>query len=96
MDGDDEKLAESEWREAFRQRLIAAQKPRSNADMAELLGITENRYSKYRGSRKSQMPLWLLPKFCKITGVTLEDLILGPKQAAVEAEHKPKKKKPAA
>jgi transcriptional regulator with XRE-family HTH domain len=78
----EEDKAESEWRDGFQSRLIAAQGHRTNAVMAELLGISETRYSKYRGARKSMLPIRLLPKFCKICGITLEYLIEGGKEPA--------------
>lgn len=91
----DENRAESAWREAFRQRLIAAQGARTNADMAELLGITATRYSKYRGSRKSLIPLRLLPTFCKICGISLESLIEG-KSPVIPSRPLRKRRRPAA
>jgi transcriptional regulator with XRE-family HTH domain len=97
MEDDDEKLAESQWREEFRQRLIAARGSRTQAVMAELLGIRTNTYGKYEGSRKSMMPIRLLPRFAKICGVTLEYLIEGDKAAPArqlpKAAPKPAKRK---
>lgn len=79
---DDDALAESEWREQFKRRLVEARGTRTQADMAELLGFegdhATNRYGKYEGRRNSMMPVRLLPKFAKICGVTLEWLIGGP------------------
>ena len=92
--GDDyEKLAETQWREEFRQRIIAARGNRTQADMAELLGLLTNTYGKYEAeSRKSVMPVRLLPRFAKICGVDLVDLIEGQRKAQVPT--KPRLVKP--
>lgn len=82
MTEDDEDIAESAWREAFRLRIRAIQGDRSADDMADLLGITRTRYSKYVGGRASAVPTRLLPKLAKIGAVSLEWLIDGPKKAA--------------
>jgi hypothetical protein len=87
MSEDIEDIADSEWREAFRQRLRQAQGNRTGDDMAELLCISRDAYSKYV-SRGSAMPTRLLPRFCKICAVSLEWLIEGPK---VEKGQKPAK-----
>lgn len=91
MNNDD--AAESEWRDGFQKRLIAAQGSRTNAVMAELLGISETRYSKYRGARKSMLPIRLLPKFCKICGISLDELIDGAKEPTKKAILKPAKRR---
>lgn len=88
MDENDEKQAESQWREEFRQRLIDARGNRTQAVMAELLGIRTNTYGKYEGGRKSMMPVRLLPRFAKICGVSLEYLIEGDKSAPAKAAPK--------
>lgn len=97
-EGRDEDLAESQWREEFRQRIIAARGKRTQAVMAELLGILTNTYGKYEApGRKSMMPVRLLPRFAKICGITLEELIEGPKEPAAKAAPKataaPKRRK---
>jgi hypothetical protein len=89
MEEEDEKQAESQWREEFRQRLITARGSRTQAVMAELLGIRTNTYGKYEGGRKSMMPVRLLPRFAKICGISLEELIEGPKDSAAKAIPKP-------
>lgn len=98
MEDEDEKQAESQWREGFRQRLITARGPRTQAVMADLLGIRTNTYGKYEGSRKSMMPVRLLPRFAKICGISLESLIEGEKAAVAKPQPKaapkpPKRKK---
>lgn len=86
----DDELAESQWREDFRLRLIAARGNRTQAVMAELLGILTNTYGKYEApGRKSMMPVRLLPRFAKICGITLEELIEGPKASASKSTPKP-------
>jgi hypothetical protein len=96
MAHDDEDLAESQWREEFRQRIIAARGNRTQAVMAELLGILTNTYGKYEApGRKSVMPVRLLPRFAKICGISLEDLIEGPKESASKQPAKPATKVPA-
>lgn len=62
----------------FRKRIIEARGGRKQAVMAELLGILTNTYGKYEAeSRKSVMPVRLLPRFAKICGVDLVELIEG-------------------
>lgn len=79
----DDDISDSAWKEAFRQRLKEARGKRSQEDMASLLCISRDAYSKYEGGRASQMPTRLLPKFCKICAVSLEWLIEGDKEAKV-------------
>jgi transcriptional regulator with XRE-family HTH domain len=89
MAHDDEKITESQWREEFRQRIIAARGKRTQAVMADLLGLKTNTYGKYEG-RGSMMPVRLLPRFAKICAVSLDELIEGPaKQAAKPATSPP-------
>lgn len=88
-----EDIAESQWREEFRQRIVAARGPRSQEVMAELLGIKRDTYAKYEASRSSQMPTRLLLKFCKICGITLEYLIEGKQPSKPIANSAPKKTK---
>lgn len=78
MDQDDEKIAETAWRQGFRKRLKEARGKRSQKDMAGLLCISRDAYSKYEGARASAMPTRLLPKFAKICGIDLVELIEGP------------------
>jgi len=86
----DEEAAESEWREQFRQRIIAARGNRTQAVMAELLGLLTNTYGKYEApGRKSVMPVRLLPRFAKICGVSLEELIEGSKDSARKPASQP-------
>lgn len=93
MSDDHEKLAETQWREEFRLRVIKARGDRTQAVMAELLGILTNTYGKYEAeSRKSMMPVRLLPRFAKICGVDLVELIEGPRK--IQAPAKPRLVKP--
>ena len=92
MSKDAEKLAESAWREAFRLRLKTARGVRTQEDMAELLGITQTRYSKYEAKRASQMPPRLLPLFAKICGVSLPWLIDGKETVAKMPQVRKKKR----
>ncbi len=68
---------EDQWRQAFKQRLKQARLPRTQEDMAELLCVSRDAYSKYEGSRDTDLPIRLLPKFCKICGVSMVWLITG-------------------
>lgn len=79
MSEDYEDITETAWREAFRQRVRQIQGDRTQEDMADLLCISRDAYSKYVGSRASAMPMRLLPKLAKIGAVSLEWLIEGPK-----------------
>jgi hypothetical protein len=88
----DDDVAESEWRDGFRARLKAARGKRTQEDMAELLCISRDAYSKYEGSRASAMPIRLLPRFAKICGVDLLELIQGPRAE----KQAPKRPAPAA
>ena len=90
MTQDTETIAESEWREGFRQRLRQAQGGRTQETMSRLLGISRDAYAKYVGGRKSAMPVRLLPRFCEICDVSLEWLIEGD-----QAEKFAKSRKPA-
>jgi len=45
------------------------------AEMAELLDVPPDRYRKYE--TRSPLPVYLVPKFCRIIGCDLEHLILG-------------------
>lgn len=94
MNEETEKLADSQWREEFRQRIIAARGKRTQAVMAELLGIPTNTYGKYEGSRKSMMPTRLLPRFAKICGIDLVELIEGPRDSVAKPAPKPTTKAP--
>ena len=77
MSKNDEAIAESEWREAFRQRVRQAQGNRTQETMAKLLGISRDSYAKYVGARGSVMSPRLLLNFCKICDVSIEWLIEG-------------------
>lgn len=89
----DEDEFDSAWGEAFRQRIRDIQGKRTQEQMAELLGISRDRYAKYVGSRKSKMPIWLLPKLAAIGAITLEELISGPKPQPAAKSPPVKKRK---
>lgn len=84
MGQDDETIAESAWREAFCQRLREIQGDRGDSQMALILGITRDRWSKYL-NRGSAVPIRLLPKMAAIGGKSLEWLIDGPKEVTRKA-----------
>lgn len=94
MASDIEKIAESQWREGFRERIREAQGNRTQETMAKLLGISRDAYSKYVGGRKSVMPARLLPKFCAICDVKLDWLIEGDQKTV--PQRKPQEKQPPA
>lgn len=81
-----EKIAESQWRDGFRERIRLAQGKRTQEQMAKLLGISREAYSKYVGSRKSVMPTRYLSRFAAICAVDLDWLIDG--DAAAVPQHK--------
>lgn len=91
MAQDDDEIAESAWREAFRARLKHIRGKRTQEDMADLLCISRDTYSKYEGARASAVPTRLLPKIAKIGAVTLEWLIEGEKSIKAEQPAKPAK-----
>jgi transcriptional regulator with XRE-family HTH domain len=80
MEQDDDNRADLAWLEGFRGRLKQARGERSQEDMAYLLGITRDAYSKYEGSRGTVIPTRLLPRFCKICAVRIEWLIEGDRE----------------
>lgn len=93
MAADDDDLAESAWREGFRQRVREAQGNRTQEQMAALLGITRDRWAKIVGARSTAFPIRLLTKFCAICDRDLEWLIDGPPVAKGQA--RPRKEAPA-
>jgi DNA-binding XRE family transcriptional regulator len=94
MPKNDENVAESEWREAFRQRIRYAQGKRTQATMAKLLDISRDTYAKYVGGRGSVMSPRLLLKFCNICDVKIEWLIEGPQPEELEKPVKTTAKPP--
>jgi hypothetical protein len=76
MDQDDETIAETAWREAFCGRLREIQGDRGDNQMALILGITRDRWSKYL-NRGSAVPIRLLPKIAAIGGKPTDWLIDG-------------------
>lgn len=49
-------------------------------EMARALGVREDTY--YRYEKRTMLPHHLMPRFCEITGVTLDWLINGPRRVA--------------
>jgi hypothetical protein len=92
MAHDTEDIAESEWREGFRQRVREAQGNRTQEKMAELLGITRDRWAKIVGGRGTTFPIRLLTKFCDICDRDLVWLLDGPKEAKAARKHPPHEK----
>lgn len=88
MAADDDDLAESVWREGFRQRVREAQGNRTQEQMAALLGITRDRWAKIVGARSTAFPIRLLTKFCAICDRDLEWLIDGP---SAKPQEKPRR-----
>lgn len=77
--------AEYQWRQAFKSRLKQARGARTQEDMADLLGVSRDAYSKYEGGRDTDLPLRLLPRFCKICAISMEWLITGEESTASKA-----------
>lgn len=71
---DTEKLAESVWREAFRQRLRDIQGKRTQEDMADLLGISRDTWNKCV-NRGDTFPIRKLPRLAKLAQISVEELI---------------------
>lgn len=74
MTEDPEKLAESVWREAFRQRLRDIQGKRTQEDMADLLGISRDTWNKCV-NRGDTFPIRKLPRLAKLAQMSVEELI---------------------
>jgi plasmid maintenance system antidote protein VapI len=89
MTEDDEKIAESAWRDAFIERLKKVKGSRSQADMADLLDITRDRWNKII-NRGDAVPTRLLPRLAKIGAVSLEWLIEGDKAVKVSKAREPR------
>lgn len=92
MSQDDEDVTESEWRETFRQRLIALRGARTQETMARLLGISRDRYAKYeiKGKPRMMSPR-LMPKLADICGIDLRELIEGQQEEAKNSVTEPAK-----
>lgn len=67
------------YEEAFRRRVRTARALRTEEpkEMARLLGVREDTY--YRYETRTMLPHYLLPRFCELTGVTVDWLINGPR-----------------
>lgn len=92
MDDDHEKIAESAWQEAFRHRLKKVQGNRTQAGMADVLGISRDTWNKVvnRGDAPS---IRLLPKLATIGETTLEWLITGKEKKASAGRKAPAREK---
>lgn len=91
MAEDIDDIAESEWREGFRERVREAQGNRTQEHMAKLLGITRDRWAKIVGARSTGFPIRLLTKFCMICDRDLIWLLDGPPDRATKMQDKPLK-----
>jgi len=80
MSKEAEKLAESDWRSAFQERVRYCQGKRSQDVMADLLGISRDSWNKIV-NRGDQPSIRLLPKIAGIGEVSLEWLIDGKEPA---------------
>lgn len=73
------KVTPSAYEEAFRRRVRAARALYTDEpkEMARALGVREDTY--YRYETRTMLPHYLMPRFCEITGVTVDYLINGPR-----------------
>lgn len=69
----------SAYEEAFRRRVRSARAlfTEEPKEMARALGVREDTY--YRYETRTLLPHYLVPRFCELTGVTIEWLMNGPK-----------------
>lgn len=96
MGKDEFDIAERQWAEKFQARLRDLQGERRDGDMAELLGVNVDRYKKWKNRPKSQFPAFLLPKLCKIFGVSIEFMIGVPTEQKQARAPAASKRRPAA
>ena len=75
MENDSYDIIDGRFREAFQNRLREIQGKRTDAGMAELLGVNAERYKKWKTRPKSQFPMFLLPKLCAIGETTIGKLL---------------------
>lgn len=82
-----EPVGPAAYRTAFIKRVRAARALYTDSppEMAKALGVERDTY--YRYEKRLMMPHHLLPRFCEITGVTVQWLIEGP--AAARAMNTP-------
>jgi transcriptional regulator with XRE-family HTH domain len=73
----DSKNEQRRFNEAFveRTRLLRLQTGRSQASMAELLGVSLDNYKKYE--KRTPLPHYLMPRFAAIIPVDVEFLVTG-------------------
>lgn len=92
MAEDPDKIAESEWREAFRLRLRAIQGKRTHNAMADLIGISSDTWNKCV-NRGDMFPIRKLPRLANLAEMTVEELIEVDKPAKHGAQSKPRARK---
>ncbi len=76
-----EPVGPAAYRDAFIKRIRAARALYTDSppEMAKALGVERDTY--YRYEKRLMMPHHLIPRFCEITGVTVQWLIEGPAAA---------------
>ncbi len=87
----DEKIAESAWREAFVARLRQIQGNRTQEQMSKILGISRDSWNKCV-NRGDQPSIRILPILAALGEMTLAELIDGPEAAGVKKTLKTKTK----
>jgi hypothetical protein len=92
MAEDSDKIAESEWREAFRLRLRAIQGKRTHNDMGDLLGISPHTWNKCV-NRGDTFPIRKLPRLAKLAEMSMEELIAVDKPSKPSARSRPRSRK---
>jgi hypothetical protein len=84
-----EPVGPAAYRAAFIKRVRAARAlyTESPPEMAKALGVERDTY--YRYEKRLMMPHHLIPRFCEITGVTVQWLIEGPGAARAMSQNLP-------
>lgn len=84
--------AASQFKDAFTARTKAARKARgfTQEQMADLLGMPQDRYKQYEG--RTPLPHFLISRFCLITGVDVEWMFTGRSAAAAAPQPRPARK----
>jgi hypothetical protein len=84
-----EPIGPAAYRAAFIKRIRAARALYTDSppEMAKALGVERDTY--YRYEKRLMMPHHLIPRFCEITGVTIQWLLEGPDRAKAMAPHLP-------
>lgn len=84
MGKDHEKLAESEWQDAFKERLRRIQGKRTHEAMAEYLEMPLESWKKCV-NRGDSFPIRKLPRLALLAGIPVESLIKGDQDDALPA-----------